>query len=219
VSGKPGAGVAGEVVGDLLGLLAAGGLDHYSDERLCAARPDQDSTSLAKRCFSQGDLVGEAIGNIRHAFRHSDVDQNLRQRGHCPTGEISERAARSSHCVKQNDGREKAVAGRGVIGKDDVARLLTAQRMVAGGECLEYVAISDGGLDYIDTRIAHCQPETEIGHDRHDNRVITELSQSSQVTGRDGNDVIAIDDCAGVIDRDQSIGITVESDTDICSMF
>ncbi len=78
-SGEPGASMAGEVVGDLLCLLAAGRLDHYSDERLCATRPDQDPTSLAERCFGQGDLVGETIRDIGYAFSDSDVDQHLWQ--------------------------------------------------------------------------------------------------------------------------------------------
>ena len=85
---------AGEAVGDLLGLLGAGGLDHHAHQRLGAGGAEQHPAGVAELGLGLGDgggehevLVGARLVDVGH------VDQHLRQPGH-HRAQLGERLSR-----------------------------------------------------------------------------------------------------------------------------
>ena len=97
--------------------------------------------------LDSGDVVGHQLGHVGHAGADAHVDEHLRQRRHRVRGDLGEWASRSLHDVEQRERRQQAVAGRGVVGEDDVTALFAAERVRAGGERLENVSIPDVGDD------------------------------------------------------------------------
>ncbi len=118
----------------------------------------------------------------------------------------------------RGDGGEDAIARGGMVGEDHVSGLFPAERETAGAERFEHVPVSHCGLDHVDPSVAHRKTESEVGHHRDDDGVVTQFSTGAQIVGDDADDVVAVDDLAGVIDGDQPIGITVERDADICAV-
>ena len=104
------------------------------------------------------------------------------------------------------------VAGRGVFGEDHVAGLLAAERVAAGEQRLEHVAVADVGLDdsIPASRIARWNPRLAITVDDH--RVVAEHAAFAHVAGADRDHVVAVDDVAALVDRDQAVGVAVEGD-------
>ena len=85
----------------------------------------------------------------------------------------------------------------------------------AGVERLEHVAVADRGLDHLDPGRLHRQPEPEVGHHGDDDGVVAQGAAAVQVEGADGDDVIAVDDRAGVVDGHQPVGVTVEGEPEV----
>ena len=73
--------------------------------------------------------------------------------------------------------------------------------------------------DDVDAGLTHREAEPQIGHHGHDHRVVSQFAARLQVIGDDRNDVITVDDAARVIDSDQAVGVAIERDADICTMF
>ena len=99
-----------------------------------------------------------------------------------------------------------------------MARLLTTQRVAPGGERLEHVSVTDRGLDDLDAGLAHRQVEPEVGHHGDHHRVVTKQSAAVQIGRADRQDVVAVDHVAELVDSDQTVGITIEGDPDVCPL-
>ena len=86
-------------------------------------------------------------------------------------GAGARRARRPPAGVAERPQSEKgggdAVARRGEVGPDDVARLLAPERPVALEQLLDHVAVADLRLDDLDTRLLHRGHESEVGHHGH----------------------------------------------------
>ena len=162
-----------------------------------------------------GDGVGDARCGVGHRRAHRHVDEDLRQAGHRGGGQLGERAAGAVDGVAQDDPGEQPVAGRGEVAEDDVAALLAAQRVAAGGERLEHVAVADGGLDDLDAGRLHAEPEAEVRHHGHHHGAVAQQPGGVAVDGEDADDVVAVDEPAGVVDGEQPVGVAVEGQPEV----
>ena len=73
----------------------------------------------------------------------------------CSTaGELGQGRPGVGHLGQEVQGGQDPVAGRGVVGHDDVAALLAAEHVAAGAHRLEHVAVTDSGLDDGDAGLA-----------------------------------------------------------------
>ncbi len=99
--------------------------------------------------------------------------------------------------------------------KDDVPALLPAegQRPLAHG--LQYVAVTDGCRDHIDTGVPHRMMQAEVGHHRHYESVVGKITAFTQRKCAQRKDLIAVDDLAIGVDGETAISVPVMRDTGV----
>ena len=100
-------------------------------------------------------------------------------------------------------------------GKTMWPRLLAAQRVPARGQGLEHVAVAHRGLDHVDAPLAHGQAEPQVGHHGDDHGVARQHAPLVAVEGEDGDQVVAVDQLAPVIDHQHPVGVAVEGDAQV----
>ena len=96
-----------------------------------------------------------------------------------------------------------------------MARLLAAEAEPVGVERGQHVAVPDGGLAYGDPVALHGQAESEVGHHGDGDGVPGQASPLGQVEGEEGEQHVAVDDGAGVVDRDHPVGVAVEGQAEV----
>ena len=113
-----------------------------------------------------------ALGGVGHRRGDGHVDEDLRQPGHRRRRQLGQRPPRPAHGVTQDHAGQQAVTGRGHVAEDHVAALLTAQRVRAGGQRLQHVAVADGRHHHVDAGLLHRQAEPEVRHHGDDDGVV-----------------------------------------------
>jgi len=113
------------------------------------------------------------------------------------------------------DGGEKAVAGRTVFQKDDVAGLLAANDVAAAEHFFENVAIADGGASKSDAFAGKDAFKAEIGHGSGYDAIAFELVLGFQVTGNGEENTIAVNDFSSFANEQGAIGIAIEGNTQL----
>ena len=96
-----------------------------------------------------------------------------------------------------------------------MAGLLAADVGAAALHLLVHVAVADLGLDDVDAAGAQGLVQSEIGHDRRDHDVALESPAALQVTGGDGERVVAVADLALVVDGHETVAVAVEREADL----
>ena len=112
-------------------------------------------------------------------------------------------------------GRQRAVAGGGVLGHDDVSALLAAEDETALAHGLENVPVSYRGLDHADARGAHRSHEAEVGHHGGDHGVAHQLAAVAQGECEEGEDLVTVDHRPVRVDGEEPIGVAVVRNADI----
>ena len=110
---------------------------------------------------------------------------------------------------------EDAVTSGGELAHDDVTGLLAAKREPVRIHRLKDVAVTDLGLVDVNVVLTHRQDEAEVAHDRRDDGVGGQAMVLLQSQGEDGDDVVAVDDVAIVVDGQAAVGIAVEGQAHI----
>ena len=95
-----------------------------------------------------------------------------------------------------------------------MARLLAAEHEIVRLERDEHVAVTDRRLDDTDARVGERAPQPEVRHHRHRDRVVAEPAALGQVERERSHDLIAVDDLAALVDRDDAVGVAVEREAD-----
>ncbi len=128
-----------------------------------------------------------------------------------PASSASGRSLRATSSSKQQGG-EDPVAGQAVAAEDDVAGLLAAELEAVGLEGVGDVAVPDRRLDDPDAPRREGLAKAEVAHDRHDDRPAGEQATVQQVEGEHGEQLVAVDELAGVVDGEHPVGVAVEGD-------
>ena len=99
---------------------------------------------------------------------------------------------------------------------DHVAGLLAAEGVAARLHRLEHVAVADLGLAHADAGASHRLDEAEVAHHgRHDGVVDAAWPDSRMASARIGEDLVAVDDVARVVDRQAAVGVAVEREAGV----
>ena len=77
------------------------------------------------------------------------------------------------------------------------------------------MAIPHGCFDHLDTCGGHRSTKTKVRHDRHHNGVTGEHTSRAHVACEDGDDSIAVDEIAEMVNSNEPIGITIECEPGI----
>ena len=140
---------------------------------------------------------------------HADVPNDLRVARHDGDG-IAHGA--SAHSTAEEQRGHEAVAGDVVPQPDQVARLLAAQHTPLPMERLEHVAIADRRRHDLDAALGHQPMESEVRHDGDGDEV------DAQVEGEHGDDLIAVDRLASLVDGEHAVAVAVEGDPEVESL-
>ena len=204
-----------EAAGRRLGLLVRRGLDHHAHEGLGAAAADEHPAVIAELGLHRRDVSGQG-GRHVHALRgNAHVVQHLGQPGHGRVGEVGERPTRPTDDVEELHRGQEPVAGGREVGEHDVTALLAAERQAALGQGLQHVAIAHGHLEHLDPVLGHPEAEAEVGHHGDHHGVLGEVAVGVAVDGADPDDLVAVDQAAGRIDREHAVGVAVEREADV----
>ena len=98
---------------------------------------------------------------------------------------------------------------------DDVAALLAAERVAAGVERLEHVAVADRGRDHADPGTRHRPVEAEVAHHGDDDGVVDQLARVAQLQRSQRQHPVAVDDVAEVVDGDDPVAVAVEGQAQV----
>ena len=110
---------------------------------------------------------------------------------------------------------EQPVARGGDPSVDDVAALFAAHGVPARVERFEHVPVADRCLDDVDALTLHRPPEAEVGHHRDDHRVVHQMALLAQLQRGEGDQPVAVDHVAEVVDRDDAVAVAVERETEM----
>src|SRR5215218_1417840 len=190
------------------------GLDHDPDQGLGPRRADQHPAPVPQPGLLVGDRVPDGGGALQGvAVGDPDVDQDLGKAAH-DRGQLGQGAAGAGDHAQEVEAGEEAVAGGGAVEEDEVAGLLAAQGVAAGAHGLEDVAVADGGLGDGDAVAVHGLAGAEVGHDGGDDRVGGEVAAVAGVQGADGQDDVAVDQGAVLVDGQEAVGVAVVGQAD-----
>ena len=96
-----------------------------------------------------------------------------------------------------------------------MAGLFAAQRVPAGAQLLEHVAVADAGGADLDARRAHRQVQAEVAHHGGHQGVGHELTRLLHGQRHDHHDRVAVDDVAVGVDREAAVGVAVMRQAEI----
>ena len=200
-----------EAIGVGLGGGLGGRLHHDADQRLGARRAHQHPAGVTQLGLDGRDLGPEARSASARPAR--SATRTLRSTwGSFATTEASSDSgrpdrARTSRRTRPDSSPSPVVARSPKMMWPDCS---PPEREAAGLHGLEDGAVPHrGGLDP-DALGRHGLAEPEVGHDRGHHRVVAEAPPGPQVEGGDGQDVVAVDEAAPLVDRHQPVGVAVE---------
>src|SRR5262245_31879560 len=200
----------GNLPGPALNLLLVASFDHDAQQRFSPRVPDQE-TALPREppldaLHRVGDLGhGSQLLPLAHAHVHEHLwvrDELRREIGELPPGV-------GHHPQHVERGRD-AVAGEEMLGEDDVARLLAAERETASDHLLHDVLVADRTPNQVDPRLAQRELEADVAHDGRHDGVAAETTLRLHVPRAHQHDRVTVDDSAGVIDEDGAVAVAVE---------
>src|SRR5690242_15912424 len=193
-------------------ILAFG---HDPDERLGARLADHETAPALQLRFRGGNPLAHAVRLERLcAAIETDVLEELRERLELAE-QLACRSLAVDECSEDLQARDEAIAGRAMIGKDDMPRLLAADVPPARAHFFEHVAVADLRAQQLQARFAKLPLESEIGHDRGDDTFALQCAARLQPEGNQRHQLVAVDQLSLLVGNDQPIGVTVEREPDI----
>ena len=188
--------------------------DHDAGELLRPGIAEDDAAIFAESRLGFGERSGDFGKSFEWRFGfYFDVDDDLR----VVLEAFDQRFDFAVHGNERSDfyGGEKAVAGRTVFQKDDVAGLLAADDVAGAQHFLENVAIADRGAGECDSLTGEDALKTEIGHGCGDNAIALELILRFEVARNGKKNAVAVDDFSCFADEESAVGVAVECDTEL----
>lgn len=152
-----------------------------------------------------------------HAGTDLQVHQGLGIFAHT-RGEVGQGGALLPHEPQDLQGAEDAIARRSVISEDEVAGVLSPERITALAEGFDDVAVADGRGDHADAGLAHGFVQAEVRHHGADHRVAAEFALFLQGKRAERQDAVTGHAGPAGVAEDHPVGVTVERDADIGSL-
>ena len=184
--------------------------EHDAQQRFGARVPDEKPALARNARFHAGDRVGHCRHGVQfHLFAYAHVEQHLRIRGQVGR-EVGQRSSGERHCPKHVQRGTETVAGEQVVREDDVAGLLTAEREIPLQHLLHHVLVADRRSHEIDAQRLQRELETDVAHDRRDNRVASEPAFPLKLTSAHQQHSVAVDNMTVMVHEDRAIAVAVE---------
>ena len=178
-------------------------------ERRITSRPAPAEPGLAA-----GDRRLDRAAVEREGLAVAHAARTLRHRGE-QAADFARRPSGLDDRGQNLQRRDQAVAGRRIIGEDDVARLLAAEIAAESAHLFDDIAVADRGAVQLDVLAVEKALEAEIGHHRRHQRAAGKPPAAGQPGGDQRHQLVAVEDDAALVGDDQPVGVAVERDADI----
>src|SRR6516165_6327831 len=152
------------------------------------------STTSSIRMRSSPSPITRITGSV------PDVLQDLRQRVKA-VADLRHRTAQPLHHGQHLQRRDEAVAGRGVVGQDDVAGWLTAKIIAAAEHPLEHVTIADRRAHKLKADAVQKSLEPEIRHHGGDDAGPRQAAVFLPALRDHCEQLVAVDEVAAFVDQ------------------
>ena len=133
--------------------------------------------------------------------------------------EFVERAAGIAHDFKHAQRGEQAVAGGGMLQKNNVAGLLAAEHAAAPQHLLKHILVADRRARHFNAVYGERLFESEVGHDGRDYKIARQFPGAFQAGAREKADRVAIDHLAALGDEERAVGVAIERDAQMRACF
>ena len=110
---------------------------------------------------------------------------------------------------------DEAVAGRRVVGQDDVAGRFAADVVAVLAHVLEHITVADRHAHQRELERLQIALKAEIGHHRCDDARLGEPPIVLPAFGNDRQQLVAVDHMALLVGDDDAVGVAVERDADV----
>ena len=121
--------------------------------------------------------------------------------------------------VQKLQRRQHPVTGRVEIKKNNVAGLFAADIVAVFAHLFDDVAVADLSLDGIKVIFGHRFVQTDVAHNGRHDRILLQAAAFAHILAADEHNLVAVDDIAELVNRDAAIAVTVESNTDLSTLF
>src|SRR4030042_5146195 len=208
-----------EILSKLMKLVFIFSFHHNSQKRLCSGVADEDPSGMTQPLFNLFDPFCDLrkIGN-RLLFSHLHVVQNLRKRLH-HLSKFVEVLFLLFHDCQNLKGGEDSVTGRVVIEKDSVARLFPSQVILTSNHLLNDITIAYLRSDHLSTGLFKGFIQADIAHHRCDHGTFLKTILRQKMEAADSKDFITVHEATPAIDKDDSIRIPIQGNSNIGSFF
>src|SRR3569832_630970 len=207
-----------DLIDHFLDQQAIVALAHHADHGFGAGRAHKQPAVAVEPLLAGIDrgldvrIVERLAGAIAHGL------QNLRQRVEA-AADFRYRAAKLLHDRQHLERSDEAVAGGGIVRQDNMARRLAAEIVTTRQHPLEHVALANRRTKEFDALAFEETFETEIRHHGRNDAGLGEPAILFPALRDHGEELIAVDQMAALIDQDHTIGIAVERNADIDAQF
>ncbi len=130
-------------------------------------------------------------------------------------GQLGDGPATPAQDAQHLERGDDPVARGALLEDDHVTALLAAEDGARNLHPLEDVLVADGGPDDLAAGRLDRHLETAVRQDRHDEAAPGELAPGQPVEGEQADQLVAVDDVPGGVDRDAPVGIAVEGEADV----
>src|ERR1700730_1851478 len=208
-----------DAIGVFVDLIELAPLDQKPDLRFGAGVSQKDATFAGELAFYFLAQFHNLVQVLDRRFRFNR-EIALRLRIFFETlFQFAEWLPGRVHDPQDLEGADDAVASRREIAKDDVAALFAAEIQISRYHFFNHVTVAhfcanDFAVGGIDSFV-----ETEIAHHGRDQRVGFQLRIFQEIDRGDGENLIAIDNLALLVAKQDAIGVAIMGDTDVRAGF
>ena len=117
--------------------------------------------------------------------------------------------------LQELEGRHFTIAGGLHIGEDGVAGLLPADAVVPLQHLLQHVPVAHIRAEQVDAVVPAELVEAQVAHHRGHQGVAVELSPALHVQGAHRQDLVAVDDAAGLVHQQAAVRVPVKGHADV----
>ena len=195
---------------DQIRLPADSGFDHHPHHGLGTRRPHEHPTVVTE--------LGDAGGNSGIECRGIERRRDRQRARFAALGETYVITAASS----ESERPVRAMASSSMIPVSVPSPVVAWSAKMMWPDCsppstsprsvehTDHVAVAHRRLHHVDAAAGEGVPEPEVRHDRDDDGIASQHVTRRKIDGGDAQHVVAVDDVAVLVDRDHTIGVTIE---------
>src|SRR6201993_701344 len=183
--------------------------NHHARQRLSAGITQNHAPGFTERLFR----FAKRPRNLRKGFQwwfrfHTDIHDLLRIDFQISHERVKRSRKRNDRC--KFNSREHSIAGRSIVEKKNVPRLLAAKIRSNAQHLFKNVAVADGGARQFQPRLVERALESEICHRGADNHIALQLAGRFHVASGNEQYAVAIHQLSRSAGKNCAVRITIE---------